>query len=241
MVILPAIDLIKGRCVRLEQGRFDAETVFDEEPVAVAKRFEADGAEWIHVVDLDGAREGKPQNLETIRAIRAAVGLKMEVGGGVRTTETAEEMLKAGVERVIVGTRAVQDPAWLADLARCFPGRVALGLDARRMPEARIAVAGWGDEIPKTVVEFIGEVGGLPLSVLIYTDIERDGMMMGPNFAGTEAVVKVSPLPVIASGGVTTAEDIRRLKKTGVAGAIIGRALYEGKLVLKDALKAARD
>jgi len=244
MVILPAIDLIKGQCVRLEQGRFDAVTVFDEDPVAVAKRFEADGAEWIHVVDLDGAREGKPQNLETIRAIREAVGLKMEVGGGIRTTETAEEMLKAGVERVIVGTRAVQDPGWLASLARCFSRRVALGLDARSAsggPEARIAVAGWGDEIPKTVVEFIGEVGGLPLSAIIYTDIERDGMMTGPNFTGTEVVVKVSPLPVIASGGVTTAEDIHRLKKVGAAGAIVGRALYEGKLALKDALKAARD
>ena len=238
MIILPAIDIRGGRCVRLRQGRFQEETVYDEDPAAVARRFEAAGAEWLHVVDLDGAREGEPRNLDTVRAIRRAVKVQVELGGGLRTTAAVAEALAAGIDRVIVGTRAVQEPGWLREVAGRFPRRVAWGLDTQN---ARVAVAGWGEVTQKTVVEMLGDAGGLPLAAIIYTDIGRDGMMSGPNLAATELVVKASPFPVIASGGVTTAEDIRALAKAGAAGAIIGRALYEGKLTLEAALAAAVD
>jgi phosphoribosylformimino-5-aminoimidazole carboxamide ribotide isomerase len=238
MIILPAIDIRGGRCVRLRQGRFDEETVFDEDPAAVARRFEAAGAEWLHVVDLDGAREGEPRNLDRVRAIREAVGLKMEVGGGIRSTGAVEEVFEAGADRIVVGTRAVREPEWLEELARRFAGRVVWGLDTQN---ARVAVAGWSEATDKTVVEMIGQVAKLPLAAIIYTDIGRDGMMSGPNLAATELVVKASPFPVIASGGVTTVEDILALAKAGAAGAIIGRALYEGKLTLEAALAAAAD
>ena len=237
MIILPAIDLRGGRCVRLRQGRFDQETVFDEDPVVVARRFEDAGAEWLHVVDLDGARTGDPKNLDRIRAIRQAVKMRIEVGGGIRSTETAEKVLEAGADRIVVGTRAVREPKWLKELAGKFPGRVVWGLDTQN---ALVAVGGWGEVTEKTVVEIIGQAGRLPLAAIVYTDIERDGMMSGPNLAATELVVVASPWPVIASGGVTTVQDIRALKKAGAAGAIVGRALYEGKLRLEDALAAAR-
>ena len=238
MIILPAIDIRGGRCVRLRQGRFREETIYDEDPAAVAERFEAAGAEWLHVVDLDGAREGEPRNLDTVRAIRRAVKVQVELGGGLRTTAAVAEALAAGIDRVIVGTRAVREPEWLEELARRFAGCVVWGLDTQN---ARVAVAGWSEATDKTVVEMIGQVAKLPLAAIVYTDIERDGMMSGPNVAATEELVKASPWPVIASGGVTTAEDIRALKKAGAAGAIVGRALYEGKLTLEAALAAAAD
>ena len=239
MIILPAIDIRGGRCVRLRQGRFDEETVFDEDPAAVAQRFEAAGAEWLHVVDLDGAREGEPRNLDRVRAIREAVGLKMEVGGGIRSTEAVEEVFEAGADRIVVGTRAVREAGWLREVAGRFPRRVAWGLDTQN---ARVAVAGWGEVTQKTVVEMLGDAGGLPLAAIIYTDIGRDGMMSGPNVAATTLVVAAArPIPVIASGGVTTVKDIQALKEVGAAGAIIGRALYEGKLTLEEAFKAAAD
>jgi phosphoribosylformimino-5-aminoimidazole carboxamide ribotide isomerase len=239
MIILPAIDLIGGRCVRLRQGDYSQETVFDEDPAAVARRFEQAGAAWLHVVDLDGARAGQPRNLDTLRRIVEAVPrMQVEVGGGIRTTDAAAEMLALGVRRVIVGTRAVREPAWLADLAGKFPGRVALGLDAKA---GRVAVDGWQSATGHTAAQMVDAVRGLALAAIIYTDIAKDGMMAGPNVQATAELVKTSPFPVIASGGVTTVNDVRRLKAVGVAGAIIGRALYEGTMTLEDALKAARE
>ena len=238
MIILPAIDLIGGRCVRLRQGDYNQETVFDEDPVAVARRFEAAGAKWLHVVDLDGAREGEPKNLATIRAIVGAVRMSVEMGGGIRTTAAAQGLLDLGLARVILGTRAAREPEWLAEVATKFPGRVALGLDARN---GRVAVEGWREETARTASDLVASVAGLPLAAIIYTDIARDGMMSGPNVEATAVLAKASPFPVIASGGVTTVDDIRRLTKVGVAGAIIGRSLYEGKITLEAALAAASE
>jgi len=238
MIILPAIDLIGGRCVRLRQGDYNQETVFDEDPVAVARRFEAAGAKWLHVVDLDGAREGEPKNLVAIRAIVGAVRMSVEMGGGIRTTAAAQGLLDLGLARVILGTRAAREPEWLAEVATKFPGRVALGLDARN---GRVAVEGWREETARTASDLVASVAGLPLAAIIYTDIARDGMMSGPNVEATAVLAKASPFPVIASGGVTTVDDIRRLTKVGVAGAIIGRSLYEGKITLEAALAAASE
>ena len=254
LIILPAIDIRGGRCVRLRQGDYAQETIFDENPVAVAEEFQKAGARWLHVVDLDGAREGELRNLGTIRAIVAAVGssVEIEVGGGIRTTESAESLFDMGVRRIVAGTRAVTDPAWLAALAARFPQRVAVGVDARG---GRVAVEGWRREANEAAATLVDSLRGLPLAAIIYTDIVRDGMMSGPNVEAIAAIVKAAAadlpgpgeqaagrqVPVIASGGVTTIADIRRLKAAGAAGAIIGRALYEGNLMLEAALDAAGD
>ncbi len=237
MEILPAIDLRGGWCVRLRQGRFDDETVFDDDPVAVARRFEDAGAAWLHMVDLDGARSGAPVHLDTVRAVAEAVGLRIELGGGIRTREAAEAALEAGLDRVIVGTRAVRDPDGFADLVRALPGRVALGLDARG---GKVAVDGWAAETAVDAADLADRVRELPLAAIVYTDIRRDGMMTGPDIEATRALASRAACPVIASGGVTTVEDVAALREAGIPGAIIGRALYEGTLTLEAALKAAR-
>ena len=239
MLILPAIDLRAGRCVRLRQGDYSRETVFDDDPVAVARRFEDAGAAWLHMVDLDGAREGEPKHLDKVAAVLEAVGMNVELGGGIRTAQAVKTALGLGLARVIVGTRAVREPDWLTEIATRFPGRVALGLDARR---GCVAVEGWESETRQTAVEMLRAAAALPLAAIIYTDIARDGMMAGPNVEATTHVAKASPFPVIASGGVTTVEDIRRLKASGtIHGAIIGRALYEGTIDLKEAIAVAGD
>ena len=238
MIILPAIDLLGGRCVRLRQGDYQQVTEYGTDPAAVAAAFLKAGARWLHVVDLDGARAGEPKNLDTVRKIVAAVpGMEIEVGGGIRTTKTAATLLEMGVRRIVVGSKAVSNLPWLQDLAVRFPDRVALGVDARG---GRVAVRGWLEQTNETAGDLVATVKGLPLAAIIYTDIARDGMMTGPNVAATAALVKASPFPVIASGGVTTVDDVRRLKKTGVAGAIIGRALYEGTITIEAALAAAK-
>jgi phosphoribosylformimino-5-aminoimidazole carboxamide ribotide isomerase len=239
MIILPAIDLRGGRCVRLRQGRYDQETVFDDDPVAVARRFEEAGARWLHVVDLDGARSGSPENLDKVAAVVEAVGMKVELGGGIRSTETVRTVLSLGLARVIVGTRAVREPGWLREIAAEFPGRVALGLDAR---DGRVAVEGWQRGTRRTAADILAEVHDVPLAAIVYTDIAQDGMMSGPNVEATAELARVSTVPVIASGGVTTVEDIGRLRRAGrIRGAIVGRALYEGTLTLEAALAAAGD
>ena len=260
MIILPAIDIRGGRCVRLRQGDYAQETVFNENPVAVAEEFQKAGARWLHVVDLNGAREGELKNLTTIRAIIEAVGksVAVEVGGGIRTTEMVGEILGVGAARVVVGSRAQKDPQWLKDVAYIYRGRIAFGIDARQSTlfdfphnqrtsaasalTASSYLGGWQTPSGHTAGDDLLAARGLPLAAIIYTDIAQDGMMCGPNVEATAAIVKAAaPIPVIASGGVTTIADIRRLKDTGAAGAIIGRALYERKLTLKAALAAARD
>jgi len=241
MIILPAIDLRGGRCVRLRQGRFDEETVFDEDPVAVAERFQTAGAEWLHVVDLDGARAGEPKNLDHIRAICKAVDMKIEVGGGIRSTEAAEKVLGAGADRIVVGTRAVREPEWLQEIAERFPEQVALGLDERK---SRVAIEGWKTQTRHLIRDVLEPLQDLPLAAIICTDIERDGTMAGAHSlarVGIAALKTWVRFPIFAAGGIASVQDIINLKEDGADGAIIGRALYEGKLTLEAALAAAAD
>jgi len=237
MLILPAIDLRGGQCVRLEQGDYDRETVFDRDPLAVAQRFETEGARWLHMVDLDGARDGEPANLDAVARVAQTVGMQVELGGGIRSTDTVARVLDLGVARVIVGTRAVREPDWLADIARAYPGRVALGLDAR---SGDVAVEGWRQSTGRTVADVVASAETLPLAAIIYTDIAKDGMMAGPNVEATADLARRTAVPVIASGGVSTLDDVARLRATGaIHGAIIGRALYEGSMTVQAAIAAA--
>jgi phosphoribosylformimino-5-aminoimidazole carboxamide ribotide isomerase len=236
MYILPAIDLRDGKCVRLIQGRYDREIVYDENPVRQAQAFIAQGATWLHLVDLDGAREGRRVNSDIIRSLAEHGGLRIELGGGIRDEDSIESMLDLGLERVIVGTRAVSDFAWFGEMARKYPGRVALGLDARG---AKIATHGWHEDSGQDAVEFARKAAALPIAAIIYTDISKDGMLSGPNFERTKAIIDAVDKPVIASGGVTTLDDVRKCAKIGAAGAIIGRAYYEGSISIEAAIAAA--
>lgn len=238
MDILPAIDLIGGKCVRLVQGEYHKQITYRDDPVEQAGEFKAAGSTWLHIVDLDGAKLGRPVNTESIKAIiDSGVGLKVEVGGGIRSEEAIIELLEIGVERVIIGTRAVDDFGWFSEMAEKFPGKLVLGLDARG---SKLATEGWikGGEL--RLIDFAVEAAGLPLAAIIYTDISKDGMLCGPNLERTKELVEAVDVGVVAAGGVTAVEDIDRLAEIGVAGAIIGRALYEGNLDLRDAIKAAK-
>jgi phosphoribosylformimino-5-aminoimidazole carboxamide ribotide isomerase len=232
--IFPAIDLRGGQCVRLRQGDFTRETVFDGDPAATARRWVEQGATYLHVVDLDGAREGRPVNGDSVRRIVEAAGVPCQLGGGLRTDDDVARALDWGVARVVIGTRALKDPAWLERLSRRSPGRVVLGIDARN---GKVATDGWLDVSDRSAVDVARACASWPLAALVYTDIGRDGMLEGPNLEGTADLVRSVRLPVIASGGVTTTEDIRRLARVGVAGCIIGRALYEGRLELAQVIQ----
>jgi phosphoribosylformimino-5-aminoimidazole carboxamide ribotide isomerase len=236
VLIIPAIDLRGGKCVRLRQGDYAQETVFGDDPAAMARRWVGEGAAWLHIVDLDGARAGRPINTDSIRAIVAAAGVPCQLGGGLRSEEHIAQALELGVARVVVGTRALQDPDWLEGLCGRYPGRVALGLDVR---QGRVATSGWLEVSETTALELTRRVGRLPLAALIYTDISRDGMLQGPNIAALAELASQAPLPVIASGGIATRDDVCRLAQLGLAGCIIGRALYEGRLRLREVISIA--
>lgn len=236
MVILPAIDLRAGRCVRLRQGDFAQETVFGDDPVAMARHWRAAGATWLHVVDLDGAKSGRPQNGEIIRALAQVPGLSCQLGGGLRTEADLEAAFAWGVRRAVVGTQAVRDGDWLGRMARRFPQRLLLGLDAKN---GQIATDGWLDVSTTTALELAQRCADLPLAGIIYTDIQRDGMMNGPNVPATHALAAATALPVYASGGVGTLDHVRALASFPLAGCIIGRALYERAFSLADAQAAA--
>ncbi|MHC4566741.1 MAG: 1-(5-phosphoribosyl)-5-[(5-phosphoribosylamino)methylideneamino]imidazole-4-carboxamide isomerase [Planctomycetota bacterium] len=237
MYIIPAIDLRDGKCVRLIQGQYDRQINYRDNPVEQARDFIADGAQWLHIVDLDGAKLGRPVNTETISAIAALGKLKIEVGGGLRDEASIKQLLDLGVERVIIGTKAVSDFEWFSEMAKKFTGKIALGLDAKG---SKVATHGWTQDSSQTILEFAAEAAKLPLAAIIYTDIAKDGMMSGPNFERTRAIAEAVDVPVVASGGVNTIEDIKKLAKFNPAAAIIGRSLYEGTLKLADAIKAAR-
>ena len=236
MYIIPAIDLRDGKCVRLIQGQYDRQINYHDDPVEQARQFSADGAQWLHIVDLDGAKLGRPVNTRTISAIAALGRLKIEVGGGLRDEASIKQLLDLGVERAIIGTKAVSDFEWFSEMANKFTGKIVLGLDAKG---SKVATHGWTQDSTQTVLEFATEAAKLPLAAIIYTDIAKDGMMSGPNFERTKALVEAVDVPIVASGGVNTIEDIRKLIKFNPAAAIIGRSLYEGTLRLVDAIRAA--
>jgi len=237
MYIIPAIDLRDGKCVRLIQGDYHRQITYHDDPVRQAKEFSSAGAQWLHIVDLDGAKVGKPVNTDTISAIAALGQLKIEVGGGLRDEASIKQLLDMGVERVIIGTKAVSDFEWFGEMAEKFSGKIVLGLDARG---SKVATHAWTKENSQHLLEFATEAAKLPLAAIIYTDITKDGMMAGPNFERTKALAEAVQVPVIASGGVGEIADIKKLAKLGIEAVIIGRALYEGTLKLSDAINATR-
>lgn len=233
MQIFPAIDLRGGQCVRLRQGDYQQETVFGADPAAMARRWVEEGADVLHIVDLDGAREGRPSNGPSIRAIVEASSVPCQLGGGLRTEADIAEVLSWGVQRVVIGTKAVQAPQWLEDMTGQFPHKIVLGIDAKN---GQVATHGWLDVSSQSALALAGALAHLPLAALVYTDISRDGMLQGANVAAMAAMCAATSLPVIASGGVTTLDDIRRLAALPLAGCIVGRALYEDRLKLKEIL-----
>jgi phosphoribosylformimino-5-aminoimidazole carboxamide ribotide isomerase len=236
--IFPAIDLRGGQCVRLVQGDYARETVFGADPAAVARRWVEQGATFLHLVDLDGAKQGRPINRDSVRAIIHAAGVPCQLGGGLRTEEHVREALDWGVTRVILGTRALRDPDWCAALCRRFPGRIVLGIDAR---EGRVSTEGWLQDSDILAIDLARQCATWGVSAIVYTDISRDGMLQGANVEATAELARAVPdVPVIASGGVTGLDDIARLARAGLAGCIVGRALYEGRLELPAALELAR-
>jgi phosphoribosylformimino-5-aminoimidazole carboxamide ribotide isomerase len=239
MQIWPAIDLLGGKCVRLEQGDYDRDTVFGDDPAAMARKWFDLGARYLHCVDLDGARSGSIVNEEAIRGIvNVAAGNAVQLGGGVRNEETIKRLLGLGLSRLVVGTSALKDPEWFAAMCEKYKGHLVLGLDAR---DGMVATQGWLKTSHITATSLITQIQQLTDGVVavVYTDISRDGMLSGPNLEALGAMMQVSRIPVIASGGVTTIEDIDRLIAMDVPGCIIGRSLYEGQLDLRQVLQRA--
>ena len=235
MILYPAIDLKDGQCVRLLRGDMEAATVFGEDPAAQARAFAALGCRWLHLVDLNGAFAGHPVNAAAVEAILAAVPVPVQLGGGIRDRATIDMWLGKGIARVILGTVAVRDPDLVREAARAHPGKVAVGIDARG---GKVAVQGWAEETELEAVELAKRFEDAGVAAIIYTDIDRDGAMEGPNVPATEALARAVSIPVIASGGVSSIEDLRALKALDILdGAISGRALYEGRIDLAEAVR----
>lgn len=241
MIIYPAIDLKEGQCVRLVQGKAENKTVYSSDPGSMAASFQSQGAEWLHVVDLDGAFEGRPKNTEAIKQIAAQLKIPFQVGGGLRRKEDVENVLALGAARVIIGTRAVTSPAFMEELLAAFgPDKIVLGLDAR---DGMVAIEGWVEKSSLQVLDFAKSMKSLGIKTVIYTDVSRDGLLQGPNLDSIRLLAEQSGLQVIASGGVSSVDNIVKLKameSSGVTGAIIGKAIYDGKISLAEALAAAK-
>lgn len=245
MIILPAIDIRDGKCVRLRQGDYNQETIFGDSPVEMAKKWVDEGAEYLHLVDLDGAKEGKPVNHGLVQEIVQTFSIPCQLGGGIRDEQAVSTLLdEAGLNRAIVGTQALKNPEWFRDMVEKYPGKMALGIDAK---DSMVATEGWLDVSEKSVIDLANEYVGLDLGAVIYTNIANDGMMQGIDDGTIQDLIQLADmgLPVIASGGVTTLDDVIRLKKASnehpnLIGAIIGRALYEGTISVKEAVEVAR-
>jgi phosphoribosylformimino-5-aminoimidazole carboxamide ribotide isomerase len=237
MQIWPAIDLRGGKCVRLQQGDYNRETVFGDDPAAMARRWVDEGAEFLHLVDLDGARDGTSANKEAVAAILAAVDIPCELGGGVRDEATIKSWLDAGLHRLVIGTKALKEPDWFREMCRRYPQQLVLGIDASN---GRVATDGWLDVSDVSATEMAKQYAAEPLAAIVYTDIAKDGMMAGTNLPAMLEMKQAVDVPVIASGGVTNVEDVRQLARMDMAGCIIGRALYEGTLKIADAVSAAK-
>jgi len=238
MYVIPAVDLRAGKCVRLIQGQYHRQITYQDDPVAQARQFAEAGAQWLHIVDLDGAKVGKPVNTDTIAAVVKLNLLRVQVGGGLREEDDIRQLLDLGVQRVIVGTKAVSDFEWFSRIARKFEHKIVLGLDARG---STVATHGWTQDSPQTLIDFAKQAAQLPVAAIVYTDISKDGMMAGPNFERTKALIDAVDVPVIASGGVKDPAEIRKLAELGAEAVIIGRSLYEGVLDLAQAIKAATE
>jgi phosphoribosylformimino-5-aminoimidazole carboxamide ribotide isomerase len=239
MILYPAIDLKDGQCVRLLRGEMEAATVFGDDPAAQAQTFQAAGCEWLHLVDLNGAFAGQPVNGAAVEAILKAVSVPTQLGGGIRDMATIEMWLKKGLSRVILGTVAVENPTLVREAARAFPARVAVGIDAR---QGRVATKGWATETDVMATDLARSFEDAGVAAIIYTDIDRDGAMGGPNVEATVALARAVAIPVIASGGIASMNDLLALRDTGIiAGAISGRALYDGTIDLAAAIRAMSD
>jgi len=237
MILYPAIDLKDGKCVRLLRGEMDKATVFPESPATQATLFEKAGFEWLHIVDLNGAFEGKPVNESAVKAILAAVKMPVQLGGGIRNMEMIDRWINAGVSRIILGTAALRNPVLVKEACRLFPNQIAVGIDAKG---GKVAVNGWAEVSDQSAVDLAKRFEDVGVSAIIYTDINRDGAMEGPNVEETVKLAEVITTPVIASGGMTSLQDISRYKEvetSGIEGVIIGRALYDGAIQPADALK----
>ncbi len=237
MLVIPAIDLKDGRCVRLRQGDMAAETIYADDVTEVARKWERSGASLIHVVDLNGAVDGEPKNLRHIESIVRSVRASIQVGGGIRNMETVRQYLNAGVLRVVLGTAALTNRTLLEEACREFPRQVLLGLDAR---DGRVALKGWTTVSEVKAIDLLRELSDCSIGAVIYTDIARDGMLSGPNLSALQEIVECSSFPVIASGGITSLDDLRAVRSLGrrIEGAIVGKALYDGKLDYQAAMAA---
>ncbi|WP_252502525.1 1-(5-phosphoribosyl)-5-[(5-phosphoribosylamino)methylideneamino]imidazole-4-carboxamide isomerase [Sporosarcina sp. Marseille-Q4943] len=237
MILFPAIDIRGGKCVRLIQGDYAKETVYHESPSEMAKEWERQGAEYIHVVDLDGAKTGDSLNAEAIREIAKAVKIPVQVGGGIRSMETIDSLIANGVSRVIIGTAAIQNPRFVEEAVDKYAEKIAVSIDARN---GFVATDGWTETTDVKAVKLLRWLEGIGVKTVVYTDILKDGMLQGPNFDELYVMNKASDMDIIASGGVSTVEDISKLKKMELYGAIIGKALYEGNLSLETVLEVQR-
>lgn len=236
MQIWPAVDILEGKCVRLSQGDYDRQTIYGSSPADMAARWIADGATCLHLVDLDGARDGSAINRQAIAEIVGSFHVDCQLGGGVRDEETINEYLEMGVHRLVIGTKALKDPDWFISMCKKYPKKLVVGLDAR---DGRVATDGWLEVSDRPATDLATELAEQPIAGLVYTDISRDGMLSGPNFEAFEQLISTVSVPVFASGGVTTADDVTELAGLGATGCVIGKSLYEGKLTLQDALEAA--
>ena len=236
MELWPAIDLRDGKCVRLTQGDYARETIFGDDPLEMVRRFVGAGAQRLHIVDLDGAKAGSPVQAALVARMVQVAGVPCQLGGGIRSLQTAKAYVDAGVQRLVVGSVAIEQPELLETLATALPGAIGRGLDAR---DGKVAVRGWLETSELTAIEVARRHEYLPLAAIVYTDISRDGMLSGPNFKALAEMIAAVELPVVASGGVANAADLRQVALSGATGCIVGRALYEGNLTLADAVAAA--